>query len=180
MYFGSATPQGSLKMKKIYSVIGVALLIVCRKDLPQMWKTPVYQYSETKVIEEDPGLKIHLDSLITTLEFLQNEVSVNSSSILVLLKQAFDTSTECFYSVGKGVVNREFPKEAYKASQISSAKASGQEWAIKLKSWYSGNKSAFAKKVDGEVLYSKPVFQKFTGDTLVMLLETPIGSIQIY
>ncbi len=167
-------------MKKIYSIIGIALLIVCRKDLPQMWKTPVYQHSETKVVEEDPNLKIHLDSLTNTLEFLQNEVLVNPSSAPVLLKQAFDTSTECFYSVGKGVVNREFPKEAYKASQVTSAKAAGQEWAIKLKFWCSGNKNAFTKKINGEVLYSKSVFQKFTGDTLLLLLETPIGSIQTF
>ncbi len=167
-----------MRLRVIYSIIMMTLLLVCRKDTPKDWKKAVNSTRETRIVENTSPERFY-DSLITLLDSLQNQAFADQKSIEPLLYHAFDSSGNCFYSVGKGTINYSFPQEAHLASRKTSAKINGEYWGIYLKAWHNNKKIGTGKTLSGQILYSRQLFQKLKSDTLFMLLEIPFGSIQL-
>jgi hypothetical protein len=156
----------------------MTLLLGCGLDMPKECKNIVRNIHRT--VETNDSVTIrHFDSLITIIERSQNELFIleNPRSIKKHLYHAYDTSTGCFYTVGKGIINPQYPAEAQNASRKSAAKLNGEEWARCLKAWNTGKITSRNKPPSGQVYYSKSLYEKFSKDTLFVLFEIPAGSI---
>ena len=167
-------------MKKIFTIISMTLLLECGNELPQEGKNITHSISRT-VDRADSNSIRHFDSLITLIEQCQNEVilSENHRSIKNLVYRSFDTASGCFYAVGKGVTNPQFPVEAQSMGRKSAAKLSAEHWALCLKAWNSGKEGSPKTPPSGQIFYSKSLFEKTFEDTLFVLFEIPSGSIRV-
>jgi hypothetical protein len=165
-------------MKNIFTVICMTLLLECGKDIPKEWRNINRIICKTENTSDTISVK-YLNNLTTILEQLQNDelVSENPKSVKKLISQAYDTSTDCFYAVGKGTINPRFPQEAQYASRKLDAKLNGNNWAFCLKAWNSEKTASRNKPPTGKVFYSKSLYEKIIGDTLYVLFEIPAGSI---
>lgn len=167
-------------MKSIFTIICLTLLLECGKDIPKEWK--YISHSICKTVDTSDSISVrYFYNLTSIIEQSQNEVLVseNPRSINKLVNRAFDTVTGCFYAVGKGTINPQFPVEAQNASRKSDAKLSGYQWAFCLKAWNSGKTASRNKPPSGQIFYSKSLYEKKIEDTLYVLFEIPSGSIRL-
>jgi hypothetical protein len=167
-------------MKYVITLLSLTLLHGCGQDMPKECKNCVHSVHRTVETNDSASIR-HFDSLLTIIGQSQNEVLIieNHRSIKKLVNLAFDTSTGCFYAVGKGLINPEFPAEAQNKSRMSAAKLNGQQWALCLKAWNSGKTTSRTKPPSGEIFYCKSLYEKNIEDTLFILFEIPAGSIRL-
>jgi hypothetical protein len=167
-------------MKYIITLLSLTLLHGCGQDMPKECKISVHSVHRTVDIDDSVFTR-RFDSLLTIIEQSQNEVLMleNHRSIKKLVYHAFDTSTGCFYTVGKGLINPEFPAEAQNISRKSAAKLNGEQWALCLKAWNSGKTTSRTKPPTGQIFYCKSLYEKIFKDTLFVLFEIPTGSIRL-
>lgn len=148
--------------------------------MPEEWRNTVHSIHRTVDTNDSVSIR-HFDSLITIIEQSQNEVLIleNPRSIKKLVHHAFDTSTGCFYAVGKGIINLQFPAEAQNINRKSTAKLNGEQWALCLKAWNSKKTASRNKPPLGQIFYIKSLYEKNFEDTLFVLFEIPAGSIRL-
>jgi hypothetical protein len=120
------------------------------------------------------------DSLLNVLIDLEGRVMADPSSktaAIDLVYAAFDTSSGCFLTAGKGTYNKSHPESAWNKGRKIASTYDGKRWAMYLKAWSTGGSIVFGKKISGEITYSKTLREKLDGDTLYQLIQVPVGSV---
>jgi hypothetical protein len=182
MSFNTATLLRRNCVKNVVLIASISLLLVCKFDNPKEWSGVPASQTKVTVSQDSINAKT-FDSLLTNINDIENELFCSQSSdlkqIKKLVNRTFDTSNGCFHTVGKGIINPSFPPETQNASRKNAAKYKGEQWALTLKSWYTGKKLPVCTHASGQIFYSKILFNKLIDDTLLMLLEVPLGSINV-
>ncbi|MDD5676192.1 MAG: hypothetical protein PHC61_18615 [Chitinivibrionales bacterium] len=168
--------------------IGLACLgAKCEHDDPSdpMPKRHIQNVASLKKEIANPSLAdptVNYDSLFKELRPIQDSIYKNREGLKTighLLNVSFDTVSGCFFLIGKGVTNPEHPENIRLKARLLAAAYDGKRWALYCKAWRQGSKIGFGRKIGGDILYSKTVWQHLEGDTLYALIEVPIGSIVI-
>lgn len=122
------------------------------------------------------------DTVLPLVRSLQDDIYASPKDtgwITPLLTASYDSACGCFYVVGKGVANPDQPPEAARPGQIRAAETDAKRWALYLKAWHTGDRRAFGADIAGEVSYTRSLLEKAEGDTLVVLLQVPVGSVTV-
>ena len=144
----------------------------CKEDRPEQSNLR----EELPTERTDSSYVLLLDRLL----FFQNKITADVSdahAVIAYRKISYDTATDCFYTVGKGVANKNFPEAAQNASRQLAAKRTAINWVLYLKNWSEGKSIEYGTPVSGNIMYSKSVLDQQEGDTLLRLFQFPIGSI---
>jgi len=149
--------------------------------MPEEWKIITRSVHKT-VDSADSVSARHYGILLKTIGQSQNDVlfSENPKFIKRLIYYALDTATGCFYTVGKGTINTQYPLEAQDVSRKSAAKLNSEQWALCLKAWNTGIIVSRTRPPSGQIFYSKSLYEEVYKDTLYALFETPVGSIRLF
>lgn len=153
------------------------MFLSCKHDMPMEWIKISNAFVQT-THPPDSMDSTQLDSLVTLIETLQQAAhTTDKKSFEQLYKVAFDTNSECFNTVGKGMANPSFPDEAKMSSRKNAAKLNAEHWAALLKHWNNSDRKPFTPEFKAQILYSAILFEKEVGDTLFVLVQVPLGSI---
>ncbi|MBD3244040.1 MAG: hypothetical protein GF331_25835 [Chitinivibrionales bacterium] len=155
----------------------------CREDnsAPKSGPSPdsVHLTADTlsgRPLDADP------DSLLAAVLPLQDSVYRNpqqSELTGVLVQTALDSASGSFVVVGKGVVNPEMTDEAARAGRQRAAQSDAKRWSLYLKAWYGGDTRAFGDAIEGKVAYTQVLLERMQGDTLLQLVQVPLGSVEV-
>jgi len=153
------------------------MFLSCKHDMPMEWIKISSNFVKTTHASDSMD-SIRFDSLVTLIETLQHAThTTDNKSFEKLYKVAFDTNSDCFHIVGKGIANPSFPDEAKMSSRKNAAKLNAEHWAALLKYWNNSGRKSFTPEFKAQILYSAILFEKEVGDTLFVLVQVPLGSI---
>lgn len=122
------------------------------------------------------------DSLLALVLPLQDSVYRNPRQTELagaLVEASLDSASGSFVVVGKGVVNPQMTDEAALAGQQRAAQSDAKRWALYLMAWYGGDTRPFGDAIEGKIAYAKVLLERMKGDTLLQVVQVPIGSIEI-
>ncbi len=169
-------------------VLAVGILLVfwlgsCREDnsTPKSGPSPDSLSMDADTLSGRP-LDADPDSLLALVLPLQDSVYGNPRQAALagaLVKASLDSASGSFVVVGKGVVNPHTADEAAVAGQQRAAQSDAKRWALYLKAWYSGATLAFGDPLEGRIAYTNVLLERAKGDTLLQLVQVPLGSIEI-
>lgn len=123
-----------------------------------------------------------LDSLLRILVKLENGVRVSSAdknAAQLLLNVSFDSASGCFMVAGKGTGNPSLPRSAQVAGRRVAAAYDAKRWSLYLKAFRDDRNISFGENISGEIAYSRTLLERTVGDTLLLLLQVPAGSIVV-
>jgi hypothetical protein len=172
------TASRNVRALLVYCVLLAATLCQCR-DLGRPSGKPGIPPPRDHVTQ-DPV--VDYDSLTDQLLALQNAVHDNpgnTKAIAALLKVSVDTASGCLLLVGKGTTNQTTPDATWEAARRTAAKLDAQRWALYEKAWHTGEMVRYGRKISGDIMYSKTLFERQGDDTLCQLLQIPIGSVVV-
>jgi hypothetical protein len=75
------------------------------------------------------------------------------------------------------VRNPDHPEGAQREGQKMAARRRAEYWAMYLKAWRRGKRFPYNRKIAGKITYSKQLHRQERGDTLIVLMQTPHGSV---
>jgi hypothetical protein len=130
--------------------------------------------------DNSTGHPIDTVGLLNAIRDLQDSIRAHPRDRALvgrLLAVALDTSCGCFYSVGTGLPNPTHPESAQRAERKLAAGYAGKRWTLYLKAWNLGRDIPFGQEISGDIVYSSVIYETLSGDTLLQLLQTPLGSI---
>jgi hypothetical protein len=165
-------------MNKIISVlilVGMIFIFGCRDS-----KTDKKENTEDQLPVRT--ISLNPDSLFNSIIPLQRTLMQQTSdtqSIRILLKQSFDSTAGTFYAVGIGLSRDSLSLAASKQSRRRAAEIVGQQWALYLKSWHQGTLLPYGTPIQGVISYNTITAERIRGDTLYLLMQIPLGSIEI-
>ncbi len=153
--------------------------LLCREQNPESGKAaPATDSVKTHAAHEADTTK--LAHKLTSLRSLQATVMLNSRESAPrssLLNASFDTLSGCFLVTGKGVINPEHPEGARSLGRERAAKYDAERWSLYLKEWRLGQERAYGSAIGGSVAYSRILYERIIGDTLLVLTQVPVASI---
>jgi hypothetical protein len=174
-------------MKRCITAIAVfffvALLVPsCRKQPSPASGKPSSVSSEAQRGESASGSKntASCDSLLTVVNALENSVRSaprDQEAAQALAKASFDSSSGCFLAAGKGTFNRSHPQAAWETGRAMSAQLDAKRWALYLKTRSEGRDIVFGENISGGITYSSTMCSRVEGDTLILLVKVPLGSV---
>lgn len=175
-------------MKRYVAAIGVFFFVVlvvssCREHAsPASDKKPLPS-PETQRVEKSIALNnsAACDSILGIVEALEDRVRAdpgNGNAAQALAKAAFDSASGCFIAAGKGTFNRSHPPQAaLEAGRTMAAQYDAKRWALYLKTRSLRRGTMFGQNIAGEITYSSTLCARNQGDTLVLLVKVPLGSV---
>ncbi len=174
-------------MKRYVAAIGVFFFVVlvvssCREHAsPASDKKPLPS-SETQRVEKSIALNnsAACDSILGIVEALEDRVRAdpgNGNATQALAKAAFDSASSCFLTAGKGTFNRSHPQAAQEAGRTMAAQYDAKRWALYLRTRSLGRAGTFGQNIAGAITYSSTMCTRNQGDTLVLLVKVPLGSV---
>jgi hypothetical protein len=162
-------------------VTGLTLCAVgCKEgDFPRDGAT---EGGKTSAITTMPARTLDTLGIFQRVLNLENAIQSDPGEVSLrtqLLVTAFDSTCGCFYTVGKGVPNPDFPQAVQRESAKRAAGVTAKRWTLYLKLWVEGGTRPFGQPIAGDVVYSTVVYEKQDGDTLYQMVETPLGSVVV-
>lgn len=95
-----------------------------------------------------------------------------------LLTTAFDSTSGCFRTIGKGVENAD-TRIARRAGRKRAAESDAKRWALYLRAWQLGDTRDFGAPIEGQVSYFENLYSRIVNDTLYILVSIPIGNVEV-
>jgi|GEM_PF-1190512 hypothetical protein len=123
-----------------------------------------------------------LDSILLILVKLEDGVrdgSADKNPAALLLNVSFDSASGCFMVAGKGKGNPSLPRSAGVAGRRMAAAYDAKRWSLYLKAFRDNRNTSFGENISGEIAYSRTLLERTVGDTLLLLLQVPVGSIVV-
>ncbi len=161
----------------LIAITSTLLLIGCREQRKQLSSTPDNNgFVEVKEVQSSENY----DSLLTVILSFQNRLIAQPQKkelMQEMLSASFQKSSGCFLAAGKGIYNNKFPESIRESERQKAALLTAQRWAFYLKKWNEGNMIPFGTPVSGTISYSTNLLQKTSKDTLILLVQIPLGSI---
>jgi hypothetical protein len=93
------------------------------------------------------------------------------------LSIAYDSTSGCFLTVGKGVYNNDLNTALKEELRVRGARVVAQRWALYMHNWYLQKPMQFGDTVSGTIVYDRELYSHTNKDTLLILLQIPLGSI---
>ncbi|MBD3344981.1 MAG: hypothetical protein GF401_07960 [Chitinivibrionales bacterium] len=172
-------------MKQITAAILVILpfMLLCKEEKDRT-KTERITKAQTGTENSLNTAATRLDTAevfqtVLALEDSLRKERGNTDLIARLLKASYDSSSGSFYTVGKGVKNPKLPQAAQQQAQERSAQLDAKRWTLYLKRWHTGSSTSFGDSIGGEITYSMIVDEKMNNDTLLQLVQAPVGSVVV-
>lgn len=162
----------------IFIVAAGLFFCFCNEERP---KENNYQAKSVSTVT-DSARSVNYDSLLTVLGNLQDSIRSKPGDKAIVeryLQASYDTTSGIFRVVGKGVGNPRHPEAARAVGQKLAASYDGKRWSLFCKAWFTGSTIIFGTSIKGDIAYSNTLFAKSDGDTLYVLLEVPVGSIEV-
>jgi hypothetical protein len=116
---------------------------------------------------------------LRALQARTEENKAGRAAIDKLLQVSFDPVSGCFFIVGTGVSNNALPRAAHRAARQKAALNTALRWALYLKAWHTGKHIAFGSPIEGHVAYHSVVSEQVRGDTLFLIVQVPVGSVEL-
>ncbi|NLG17203.1 MAG: hypothetical protein GX556_07745 [Fibrobacter sp.] len=160
----------------LVAITSALLLTGCREQKKQVSSTPDNGFVEVKEIQGSENY----DSLLTAILSIQDRLIAQSKKkelMQEMLSASFQKSSGCFLTAGKGIYNNKLPESIRESERQKAAFLTAQRWAFYLKKWNEGNMIPFGTPVSGTVSYSTNLLKKTSKDTLILLVQIPLGSI---
>lgn len=160
----------------VFLGLSLTLLISCRDQKKDEFSKAKEGFIEVKKSPYKPDY----DSILSSLLDLQNRLTVQPSEkelMRKLVSVSYQKSSGCFLTAGRGVINRKLPEAVRETERQKAADLSAQRWAFYVKEWYRDNMIPFGTPVSGTISYSSVLFQRAANDTLEILVQIPLGSI---
>ncbi len=90
---------------------------------------------------------------------------------------AWDSIAGGFYCPGRATGSVTLPAAARKEAALRAAQLVARRWALLFKEWRAGDFHTDGTPIKGEVSYDAVVLETYSGDTVHLLLQVPLGSI---
>lgn len=135
---------------------------------------------DTATVKKNIVAELDTAALFAKLIALEDSLRkdrANRKIIAELLKTSFDSSSGSFFTVGKGVANPKLPEPAQNAGRKRAAEIDAKRWILYIKSWYNNSQASLGDSISGQVTYSSNVAELIKGDTLLQLVQVPLGSV---
>jgi hypothetical protein len=171
-------------MKHLVAAIGILVILltpVCKKE--QVRNQNATNDDSVMITEKtDLPRRVNLDSLFSVICRLQDSIYRNPNDMNLIknyTQTSFDSTCGCFFVVGKGVANSDFPAATREKAKRTAAERIAQRWALYARLWRDNNMLPFGRPITGFITYSTVVKEQDRGDTLQVFLQIPLGSIAL-
>jgi hypothetical protein len=122
----------------------------------------------------------NLDSLFSVIGAIEDSLfrtPKDTTLFRTFLRASFDSVSGCFYVVGKGLAKRARAASIRDAERRKAAQRTAERWALYAKAWQEGQSLSFGHTISGTITYSTQAGEREKNDTLLMMIQVPLGSI---